>query len=111
MHAHAGPAHLNHHAHRGLLDHAREGGQDAAEELVRRIRLCIRNTRHGGRLLVTGYAPPLPPGQFDDLMARAVELESRMGIRIARPGLPSDFPTVLGSPGAEYLSAVVLELS
>lgn len=83
----------------------------AEEGFVQLVQLCMRNTRHGGRLLVAGYHPPLPVGQFDDLVARAAELEGRAAIRTARPGLPSDYPTVLGAPGADYLSAVAIEVS
>jgi 23S rRNA (cytosine1962-C5)-methyltransferase len=87
------------------------GEISAADPFVRLVRLCVRATRHGGRLLVTGYHPPLPPGELDERVALACELEGRLAFRLARPGLPPDFPTVLGSPGAEYMSAVALELS
>lgn len=75
------------------------------------LRLCIHHTRRGGRMVVVGYQPPLGPGQLDDALTVACEQEGRVGYRVARPGLPPDFPTVLGSPGAEYLSALALELS
>ncbi|WP_426751110.1 class I SAM-dependent rRNA methyltransferase [Myxococcus sp. Y35] len=81
------------------------------EEFAELLRLALRRTRHGGWLMVTGYHPPLPPGSFDELVATACEGEARIATRLARPGLPPDHPTLAGSPGAEYLDAVALEVS
>lgn len=84
----------------------------AADPFVRLVRLAVRATRHGGRLVVIGYHPPLPTnGDLDERIALACELENRFAVRLARPGLPPDFPTVVGAPGAETMSAVALELS
>lgn len=82
--------------------------QDAFTRLVR---LCVRTTRHGGRLIVAAYSPPLPEHSFDTRVAHACEAEGRIATRLFRPSLPVDFPTVLGTPGAEYMRAVALELS
>jgi 23S rRNA (cytosine1962-C5)-methyltransferase len=89
---------------------ATHGGED---DFVRLVRQCVRHTRHDGHLIVTGYHPPLPPGigELDERVALACEREGRVAFRVARPGLPFDFPTVIGSPGAEYMSAVALEIS
>lgn len=78
---------------------------------VRLVRLCVRNTRHGGRMILAGYHPPQPEGSFDTRIAYACEVEGRLATRLFRPALPVDFPTVLGSPGAEYMGAVAIELS
>ncbi|NTX50815.1 class I SAM-dependent rRNA methyltransferase [Myxococcus sp. CA039A] len=81
------------------------------EEFVEQIRYALRRTRHGGRLLVVGYHPPLALGGFDELVATACEAEARIATRLSRPGLPPDHPTLVGSPGAEYLDAVALEVT
>ncbi|MCK8496579.1 MULTISPECIES: class I SAM-dependent rRNA methyltransferase [Myxococcus] len=81
------------------------------EEFVEHLRYALRRTRHGGRLMVVGYHPPLAFGGFDELVATACEAEARMATRLARPGLPPDHPTLVGSPGAEYLDTVALEVS
>jgi len=75
------------------------------------VRLCARATRHGGRMVIAGYHPPLPQGDFDARVALGCEQSGRVAYRLSRIGLPLDFPTVLGSPGAEYMSAVAVELS
>ncbi|HVE83128.1 MAG TPA: class I SAM-dependent rRNA methyltransferase, partial [Myxococcales bacterium] len=77
------------------------------ETFVSLVRLCARSTRHGGRLVVAGYHPPLPE-DFDAQVALGCELAGRVAYRLARIGLPLDFPTVLGSPGAEYMTAVAV---
>jgi 23S rRNA (cytosine1962-C5)-methyltransferase len=82
-----------------------------ADPFVKLVRGAVRATRHGGRLIVIGYHPPLPERDLDERIALACELESRFAVRLARPGLPADFPTVVGSPGAEYMTALALELS
>ena len=86
-------------------------GGGTEEEFVEQLRHALRRTRHGGRLLVTGYHPPMPVGGFDELVATACEGEARIATRLARLGLPPDHPTLVGSPGAEYLDAVALEVS
>lgn len=90
-----------------LLDTA-DAESEAA--FVERVRLALRATRHGGRLLVAGYQPPLESRSFDAQVAAACAQEERMAFRLARLGLPPDFPTVVGS-ASEYLQAVVLEAS
>ncbi|MFY2564504.1 class I SAM-dependent rRNA methyltransferase [Corallococcus terminator] len=91
-----------------LLDTPRVGSE---EEFVEQVRYALRRTRHGGRLLVVGYHPPLAQGGFDELVATACEAEARIATRLSRPGLPPDHPTLVGSPGAEYLDAVALEVT
>ncbi len=93
-----------------LSSRASPGGED---ELGRLLSLSVRHTRRGGHLLVSGYHPPLPAGsaELDGRLALACEREGRVGFRIARPGLPFDFPTVIGAPETEYMSAVAIELS
>lgn len=85
--------------------------EDPLGAFVELARLCVRATAHGGRMVIVGYTPPLPEGELDELIAQACEAEERVAFRLHRPGLPTDFPTVLGSPGAEYLSALVIEVS
>jgi 23S rRNA (cytosine1962-C5)-methyltransferase len=96
-----------------LLDapHLRETSD--LEQYLQLARLCVRATRRGGRMVVTGYHPPIAPGadQLDELIARACEEEGRLATRLGRPPLPSDFPTVLGSPTGEHLSALAIEVS
>jgi len=75
------------------------------------VRLCARSTRHGGRMVVAGYHPPLPLDDFDARVAMGCEQAGRVAYRLARIGLPLDFPTVLGLAGAEHMSAVAVELS
>ncbi len=88
-------------------------GDDAAEKYLELLRLGVRATRHGGRMLVTGYSPPLPPGprEVEERLLLACELEGRFATRIGRPGLPPDFPTVLGAPTGEHLNALAVEVS
>ncbi len=86
-------------------------GVGSEEDFLEQLRHALRRTRHGGRLLVAGYHPPLPLGQFDELVATACEGEARIATRLARLGLPPDHPTLVGSPGSEYLDAVALEVS
>lgn len=75
------------------------------------VRLGLRATRHGGFLLVLGYHPPLPLGDFDELVADACHQEDRMAVRFARLGLPPDHPVLVGFPGTDYLSGIALEVS
>lgn len=75
------------------------------------LRLSVRAARHGGRLVIVTYDPPVPMGALDELVTEACMRENRVAYRLHRPGLPTDFPTVLGSPGAEYLSALIIEVS
>jgi 23S rRNA (cytosine1962-C5)-methyltransferase len=44
-------------------------------------------------------------------VAEACEQEGRMGFRFARLGLPPDHPTLVGFPGTDYLSGIVIEAS
>jgi 23S rRNA (cytosine1962-C5)-methyltransferase len=81
------------------------------QTFVEQVRLGLRATRHGGRMLIIGYHPPLPAGQFDELVAQACEEEGRVGFRFARLGLPPDHPTLVGSPVSDYLCGVALEVS
>ncbi|HEY8206138.1 MAG TPA: class I SAM-dependent methyltransferase [Myxococcaceae bacterium] len=81
------------------------------DRFVHLVRLCARATRHGGRMVIAGYHPPLPPDDFDARVALGCEQAGRLAYRLSRIGLPLDFPTVLGSPGAEFMSAVAVELS
>ncbi len=81
------------------------------DEFIELVRLALRRTRHGGRLLLAGYHPPLTVGAFDELVATACEQEQRLAFRLTRLGLPPDHPTVVGSPGADYLDAVALEVT
>jgi len=76
------------------------------DPFVRLLRLCVRATRSGGKLLATGYAP-----EMDERLVLACDLEERVAYRILRPGLPMDFPTVLGSPEGESLRSVLVQLS
>jgi 23S rRNA (cytosine1962-C5)-methyltransferase len=96
-----------------LLDSPDFPAREADASFTQLLRLAVRHTRHGGRLIVTAYSPPLPagPAALDERLVRACELEDKVAVRLGRPGLPSDFPTALGSPGAEYMSAVALEVS
>jgi 23S rRNA (cytosine1962-C5)-methyltransferase len=91
------------------LRFARDGG----ERFLELVRRSVRATRHGGRMIVIGYHPPLHdgPSELDDLIARACESEGRIATRLGRPSLPADFPTVIGSPGGEHLHALAVELS
>lgn len=92
-----------------LFDWSESGeGRPGQRRWGQALRLCIRAVRHGGRLLVTGY-PPLTAAGLDEAIAEAAELEGRFAIRLARAGLPPDFPTPVGAP--EHLSAVAVELS
>ena len=91
-----------------LLDTPGVGSED---DFVEQLRHALRRTRHGGRLLVAGYHPPLALGGFDELVATACEGEARIATRLAWLGLPPDHPTLVGSPGSEYLDAVALEVS
>ncbi|XXF75701.1 class I SAM-dependent methyltransferase [Myxococcaceae bacterium GXIMD 01537] len=84
---------------------------DSNDAFIEQVRLGLRRTRHGGRLLLAGYHPPLSLGAFDDLVATACEREQRLAFRLERLGLPPDHPTLLGSPGADYLDAVALEVT
>lgn len=96
-----------------LLDSPRlEPGEDLeADAFVRLVRMCARATRHGGRMIVSAQQPPLPEGTLDARIAYACEQEGRLATRLFRPNLPVDFPTLLGSPGAEYMQSVAVELS
>jgi 23S rRNA (cytosine1962-C5)-methyltransferase len=79
--------------------------------LLKLLRLSVRHTRHGGRLMVMAYPHALSEGSLDDAVARAREEEGRMAFQLTRPGLPPDFPTVLGAPDSESMSALALELN
>jgi 23S rRNA (cytosine1962-C5)-methyltransferase len=87
--------------------------QDVAsgEAFVEHVRLALRRTRHGGRLLLAGYHPPLARGAFEELVAESCEREQRIAFRLARFGLPPDHPLPVNSPSAEYLSAMALEVN
>ncbi|WP_225412915.1 class I SAM-dependent rRNA methyltransferase [Stigmatella hybrida] len=87
--------------------------QDVAsgESFVEHVRLALNRTRHGGRLLLAGYHPPLARGSFEELVAESCEREQRLAFRLARFGLPPDHPLPVNSPGAEYLSAMALEVN
>ncbi len=91
-----------------LLD-ARDAGTQ--EGFVEQVRLALQRTRHGGRLLVTGYHPPLALGAFEELVAGACEREQRVAFRLARLGLPPDHPSPVNTPAADYLDAVALEVN
>jgi 23S rRNA (cytosine1962-C5)-methyltransferase len=86
-------------------------GVTSEDEFVEQLRHALRRTRHGGKLLVVGYHPPLALGGFDELVATACEAEARIGTRLVRLGLPPDHPTLVGSPGSDYLDALALEVS
>ncbi|MDQ3263689.1 MAG: class I SAM-dependent methyltransferase [Myxococcota bacterium] len=88
-----------------------EGPDLDQDPFVRLIRLCVRNTRHGGRMILSANLQSSPAHSFDARVAYACESEGRLATRLFRPSLPVDFPTVLGSPGAEYMGAVAIELS
>ncbi|MBF5041315.1 MULTISPECIES: class I SAM-dependent rRNA methyltransferase [Myxococcaceae] len=81
------------------------------EAFIERVRLGLRATRRGGRLAVVGYHPPLSAGTFDRHVTVACEQEQRIAFRLGRFGLPPDHPTPVGSPTAEYLEAVALEVN
>jgi 23S rRNA (cytosine1962-C5)-methyltransferase len=91
-----------------LLD-ARDA--DSPESFIEYARLALRRTRHGGKLLLTGYHPPLPLGTFEELVAEACEREQRVAFRLARLGLPPDHPSPVNTPAADYLDAVALEVN
>jgi 23S rRNA (cytosine1962-C5)-methyltransferase len=84
---------------------------DSHEGFIGLVRLALRRTRHGGRLMVTGYHPPLAVGAFEELVAEACEREQRVAFRLARLGLPPDHPSPVNTPGADYLDAVALEVN
>ncbi|RKG70036.1 class I SAM-dependent rRNA methyltransferase [Corallococcus sp. CA054B] len=86
-------------------------GVASEEDFIEQVRLALRRTRHGGRLLVVGYHPPLALGSFTECVVTACEQEARIAFRLLRMGLPPDHPAPVGSPGAEYLEAVALEVS
>jgi len=81
------------------------------DDFVRLVRLCVRNTRHGGRMILSANQPTFLDDTFDARVAYACESEGRLAVRLFRPAIPVDFPTVLGSPGAEYMRSVAIELS
>jgi 23S rRNA (cytosine1962-C5)-methyltransferase len=83
----------------------------SGEAFVEHVRLALKRTRHGGRLLLAGYHPPLARGSFEELVADSCEREQRLAFRLARFGLPPDHPLPVNSPGAEYLSAMALEVN
>jgi len=87
--------------------------RDAAtpESFIEHVRRALQRTRHGGRLLLTGYHPPLAVGGFEELVAEACEREQRVAFRLARLGLPPDHPSPVNTPGADYLDAVALEVN
>ena len=85
-------------------------GSEPAAAFSSLVRGAMRTTRRGGRMIVVGYHPPLPPGGLDGLVAEACEHGRRFALRLARPSLPADFPTPVGSPAGEHLSALALEL-
>lgn len=91
-----------------LLDMPEVGSDEA---FIEQVRLGLRRTRHGGRLLLAGYHPPLTLGAFDELVATACEQEQRLAFRLSRLGMPPDHPTLVGSPGSDYLDAVALEVT
>ncbi|MBN1209506.1 MAG: class I SAM-dependent rRNA methyltransferase [Myxococcaceae bacterium] len=84
---------------------------DSHERFIEQVRLALRRTRHGGRLLLTGYHPPLALGAFEELVAEACEREQRVAFRLARLGLPPDHPSPVNTPSADYLDAVALEVN
>lgn len=81
------------------------------ESFIEHVRLALRRTRHGGRLLLTGYHPPLALGAFEERVAEACEREQRVAFRLARLGLPPDHPSPVNTPSADYLDAVALEVN
>lgn len=83
----------------------------SAEAFVEQVRLGLRRTRHRGRMLLSGYHPPLEMGTFDELVATACEREQRLAFCLQRLGLPPDHPTLVGSPDSDYLAAVALEVT
>jgi 23S rRNA (cytosine1962-C5)-methyltransferase len=91
-----------------LLDSPDLPPSRAAENdpFVQLLRLCVRAARHGGRLVVAGYTEAV-----DERLGFACELEERVAFRVLRPGLPMDFPTLLGVPEQEGLHSVVVQLS
>jgi len=84
---------------------------DSPESFIELVRLALRRTRHSGRLLLTGYHPPLALGSFEELVAQACEAEQRVAFRLARLGLPPDHPSPVNTPAADYLDAVALEVN
>ncbi len=84
---------------------------DSSEGFIEAVRLALRRTRHGGRLLLTGYHPPLAMGDFEERVAQACEQEQRLAFRLARLGLPPDYPLPVNTPASEYLEAVALEVN
>ena len=84
---------------------------DSREGFIEYVRRALRRTRHGGRLMLTGYHPPLALGAFEELVAEACEREQRVAFRLARLGLPPDHPSPVNTPGADYLDAVALEVN
>ncbi len=84
---------------------------DAPKRVTELIRRCVGATRHGGRMVIAAYTPPLRVGELDVCIADACEAEGRLATRLSRPGLPGDYPTVVGAAGGEFLTAVCIELS
>jgi 23S rRNA (cytosine1962-C5)-methyltransferase len=85
--------------------------EDRGEALLRLVRGAVRATRHGGQLVLAATSDTLPTHGFEDAIAVACELEGRLAHVLERPGMPADFPLVLGSPSAVTLNAAALELS
>lgn len=94
-----------------LMDSHSLRAAGSTDDFIRLARQSVQRTRHGGRLVVIGYHPPVSTHGLDDALAEACEQAGRVGFRLARPALPADFPTVLGAPGALTLSAVAIEVS
>ncbi len=95
-----------------LLDLPRfyRNDEDPERAFTALLRGAIRVTRRSGRLIVIGYPPMGEAWDLDQRVAAACEEEHRYALRLARPSLPFDFPTVVGAPGGEHLQALALEL-
>ena len=76
------------------------------EDVEGLLRSAAGAVAHGGRLVVSGR---LPQPELEQALTEACAALQRAAVRIARPGLPADFPSELG--GAELSRAsLALEL-
>lgn len=73
------------------------------------VRLSLRSTRHGGRLVIAAPDVALGSKPLESHVVEQCELEGRAAYRLLRPAAPADFPAVAGAP--EALASVVLEIT
>ena len=83
-----------------------EGAADFSEQ----VKLALRATRHGGRLMIAARYGSLGERRPGDLIAEACSQEGRTAFCVAWLSLPPDFPTVIGA-GDDAFQAAVLEVA